>query len=132
SPGDNLAGIPENRVKLGADFNVLAKWSVGASVTTVSSVYYVGDESNQLSPIPGYTLVDLHSAYYPMRHVELFASIDNFLNRRYGTWGVLSDPTGVGAPGVPAGAVANGPGVDNRFLSPGAPFEIFGGVRIRF
>ena len=66
-----------------------------------------------------------------MHHVELFASIDNLLNRGYGTWGVLSDPTGVGAPGIPD-VGTNGPGVNNRFLSPGAPFEIFGGVRIRF
>jgi iron complex outermembrane recepter protein len=131
-PGDSLPGIPENRVKLGADFNVLAQWSVGASVNFVSSVQYVGDESNRLAPIPGYTLVGLHSAYYPARHVELFASIDNLLNRKYGTWGVLSNPTGVGAPGIAASADTNGPGVDNRFLSPGAPFEIFGGIRIRF
>ncbi len=129
--GDNLPGIPENRVKLGADLDVLPEWSVGASVNLVSSVYYVGDESNQLSPIPGYTLVDLHSSYYPVRHVELFATIDNLLNRKYGTWGVLSDPTGVGAPGIP-NVGTNGPGVNNRFLSPGAPFEIFGGIRVSF
>jgi hypothetical protein len=28
--------------------------------------------------------------------------------------------------------VTNGPGVDNRFLSPAAPFEAFCGVRITF
>jgi hypothetical protein len=28
--------------------------------------------------------------------------------------------------------VTNGPGVDNRFLSPAAPFEVFGGLRIVF
>ncbi|MBW4049939.1 MAG: TonB-dependent receptor [Proteobacteria bacterium] len=129
--GDSLPGIPANRVKLGADFTVLPKWSIGAGVNIVSSVYYVGDESNQLAPIPGYALVNLHSSYYPVHHVELFASIDNLLNRRYGTWGVLSDPTGVGAPGIPD-VGTNGPGVNNRFLSPGAPVEIFGGVRVRF
>ena len=132
SPGDNLPGIPENRWKLGADFSVLPRWSVGASINIVSSVYYVGDESNQLAPIPGYALIGLHSSYHPVRRVELFATIDNLLDRRYATWGILSDPTGVGAPGVPANAVTNGPGVNNRFESPGAPFEIFGGIRIRF
>ncbi len=132
SPGDNLPGIPENRWKLGADYSVLPRWSVGASINIVSSVHYVGDESNQLAPIPGYVLVGLHSSYHPLRRVELFATIDNLLDRRYATWGILSDPTGVGAPGIPANALTNGPGVDNRFESPGAPLEIFGGIRIRF
>jgi len=44
----------------------------------------------------------------------------------------LSDPTGVGAPGIPINAVTNGPGVNNRFLSPAAPIEAFGGVRLTF
>ena len=48
------------------------------------------------------------------------------------TWGILSDPTGINAPGVPPDGVTNGPGVNNRFLSPAAPIELFGGVRITF
>jgi len=131
-PGDRLPGIPEHRVKVGADLEVLPQWTVGATLNWVSSFYYVGDESNELGPIPGYAVVDLHSTYTPIRHVELFASIDNLLNRKYATWGILSDPTGTGAPGVPVDGLTNGPGVNNRFLSPAAPFEIFGGIRIRF
>ena len=50
----------------------------------------------------------------------------------YATWGILGDPTGIGAPGIPPDGVTNGPGVDNRFLSPAAPLEMFGGVRITF
>ena len=129
-PGDHLPGIPENRIKLGADFKIVQPWSVGASVNWVSDFYYVGDESNQLQPIPGYTVVNLHSTYQPSSHFELFLSINNLLNRKYATWGILSDPTGIGAPGVPPNGVTNGPGVDNRFLSPAPPFEIFGGLRI--
>jgi iron complex outermembrane receptor protein len=131
-PGDQLPGIPEHRLKLGADYKILPQWSAGATLNLVSSFYYVGDESNQLAPIPGYTTVNLHSSYRPVPHVEVFASINNLFNRKYATWGILSDPTGVGAPGVPANGVTNGPGVDNRFLSPAAPLEAFGGVRITF
>jgi len=132
SPGDQFPGIPENRWKLGVNLRVLPAWSIGTTVDIVSSAYYAGDESNQLAPIPGYTLVDLHSTYRPMRHVELFAMIDNLLDNHYATWGLLSDPTGVGAPGIPVNATTNGPGVNNRFLSPAAPIEIFGGLRVRF
>lgn len=46
--------------------------------------------------------------------------------------GAAGEVTGIGAPGIPPNGVTNGPGVDNRFLSPAAPFEAFGGVRITF
>jgi iron complex outermembrane receptor protein len=131
-PGDRLPGIPEHRLKLGADYKIIPEWTVGATVNVVGSVFYVGDQSNQLAPIPGYTLVNLHTAYKPVPHLEVFASINNLFNRQYSTWGILSDPTGIGAPGIPPNGVTNGPGVDNRFLSPAAPFEAFGGVRITF
>lgn len=77
-------------------------------------------------------MVNLHTSYEPVPHFEVFASINNLLNRKYGTWGILSDPTGIGGPGIPADGVTNEPGVDNRFLSPAAPFEAFGGVRLTF
>jgi iron complex outermembrane receptor protein len=131
-PGDHLPGIPDHRLKLGADYKIIPQWTVGATLNLVSSFYYVGDESNQLAPIPGYTTVNLHTTYKPVSHFEVFASINNLFNRKYATWGILSDPTGIGGPGIPPNGVTNGPGVDNRFLSPAAPFEAFGGVRITF
>jgi iron complex outermembrane receptor protein len=129
-PGNRMPGIPENRFKFGVDFKLIPQWTLGATVNVVSSAYYVGDESNQLAPIPGYTTVNLHTSYKPFAHFEVFASVNNLLDRKYATWGILSDPTGINAPGIPADGVTNGPGVDNRFLSPAAPLEVFGGVRI--
>jgi iron complex outermembrane receptor protein len=131
-PGDYLPGMPEHRLKLGLDYRVLPGWTFGLTLSVVSGFYYVGDESNQLAPIPGYQVVGLHCSYKPSTHVELFAQIANLLDRKYATWGILSDPTGVGAAGIPPDAVTNGPGVDNRFLSPAAPIEVFGGVRMNF
>jgi iron complex outermembrane receptor protein len=130
--GDHLPGIPDHRLKLGVDYRILRAWTVGTDVVFVSSFYYVGDESNQLAPIPGFTTVNLHTKYNPVPHLQVYASIHNLFNRKYATWGILGDPTGIGAPGVPVNGVTNGPGVDNRFLSPAAPFEAFGGVRISF
>jgi outer membrane receptor protein involved in Fe transport len=82
--------------------------------------------------MPSYTVVGLHTAYQMGRSMQLFAQIDNLLNSHYSTYGILSDPTGVGAPGIAADAVTNGPGVDNRFQSPAPPFAIIAGVRITF
>ncbi len=131
-PGDYLPGIPENRLKLGVDYKFLPDWTLGATLNLVTNFYYVGDESNQLAPIGGFTVVNLHTSYKPLPHFEVFGSINNLLNRKYAAWGILSDPTGVGAPGIPPDGVTNGPGVNNRFLSPAAPLEAFGGVRFSF
>jgi outer membrane receptor protein involved in Fe transport len=75
--------------------------------------------------------VGLHTSYKVARQLEFFASITNLFNTKYATWGILSDPTGIGAPGVPD-VGTNDPAANNRFLSPAAPFEAFGGVRLTF
>jgi len=131
-PGDLLPGIPRQRLKLGADFKATRSWTVGGALSVVGGFYLAGDASNQLAPIAGYHVLTLHSTYRPSANVELFGTINNVLNSKYATWGTLGDPTGVGTPGIPPGAVTNGPGVDPRFLSPAAPFELFGGIRIEF
>ncbi|HEY6578886.1 MAG TPA: TonB-dependent receptor, partial [Rhizomicrobium sp.] len=131
-PGDTLPGIPAHRVKAGADYHVTSSWLVGADIAYESGQYFYGDESNQLAPLPGYAVVNLHSRYEATDNVELFVDVVNALNANYATFGMLGDPTGVGAPGIPPDAVTNGPGVNNRFESPAAPIGAFAGVRITF
>lgn len=132
TPGDRFPGIPENRIKAGIDYKALPNWLLGVSIRYVGDSYYVGDQSNQNPPLPSYQVVGVHTSYKPTRWLEVFAHIDNLLNKKYATYGVFSDPTGIGAPGVPADGVTNGPGVDNRFTSPAYPLAAFGGVRVRF
>jgi iron complex outermembrane recepter protein len=131
-PGDKLPLIPENRLKFGADYSVSQDWSVGGSLVWVGSSYYRGDESNQNPQLPGYRVVSLRSSYHVSKQIEIFANVRNVFDAHYSTYGVYGDPTGVGAPGIPANAPSNGPGVDNRFQSPGMPRAYFGGVRISF
>ncbi|MGA3159436.1 MAG: TonB-dependent receptor, partial [Steroidobacteraceae bacterium] len=129
-PGDQLPGIPRHRLKLGTDYRFGPALNVGAELILVSTQYYFGDESNQLAPMPGYQVLNLHAMYQISPQVQLFATVDNLFNSRYSTYGILSDPTGIGAPGIPPGSTTNEPGVNNRFESPAAPFAIFGGIRI--
>lgn len=131
-PGDHLPGIPKNRIKAGADYKVLSNWSIGGTLLYVSSQFYRGDESNQNAQLPGYQVLNLHTSYQFWKQSELFLLVNNVFDHRYATYGLYSDPTGVGAPGVPAGANSNDPGVDNRFQNPAAPRSVFGGIRIRF
>jgi iron complex outermembrane recepter protein len=131
-PGNHLPGIPQNRLKMGLDYKILPNWTLGGTLIFVSSFYYFGDESNQIAPLPGYHVVNLHTSYRFNRQVELFAMINNLFDTKYANYGILSDPTGAGTPGVPADGVTNGPGVDNRFQSPAAPFAAFAGLRFSF
>lgn len=127
--GDRLPGIPAHRVKLGADYIVTGNWAIGGTVTYESAQFFRGDESNQMKPLPGFAVLGLHTTYAVTDWLSLFANIVNATDARYATFGVLGDPTGVGAPGVP-GPGSNIP-VDFRFESPAMPFSIFAGVRLR-
>jgi iron complex outermembrane recepter protein len=129
-PGNRLPLMPLSRVKLGADYSMSPQWSVGGSLVLATSSFYRGDESNQNPQLPGYHVVSLRSSYRLNQRFEIFANVQNLFDERYSTIGLFSDPTGVGAPGVPANADSNAPGVDNRFQSPGMPRSYFGGVRI--
>ena len=127
-PGNRLPGIPLNQLKAGADWRPCDKCTIGAVLTYFSDQYLRGDESNQNPPLGGYAVVNLHGSYKVTDHIEFFANISNLLDAKYATFGAYGDPTGVGAPGVPT----NGIGVDNRFLAPGAPIAVYGGVRVTF
>ncbi len=131
-PGDVLPGIPAHRIKAGADYRVTDKWVVGGDVIWQSSQYFTGDESNQMKPLPGFATVNLHSTYEAAEGVELFINLVNAFDGQHETFGILGDPTGIGAPGVPVNGVTNGPGVDNRFESPAPPISAFAGARVKF
>jgi outer membrane receptor protein involved in Fe transport len=128
--GDRLPGIPRQRVKAGFDWQLGPRWSTGATLVYVGSQFYKGDESNQAPALPGYAVLGLHAAYRPWRRAELFIAVQNLADRRYATFGIYGDPTGIGAPGIPADAQSNDPRVDNRFQSPGAPRSVFAGLRV--
>ena len=130
--GDELPLLPKTRVKLGADVKVLPAWSVGGTWSYIGPSFYRGDEDNLNSQLPGYSVASLRTSYQISKNVLVFANIQNLFDRHYSTFGILGDPTGVGAPGVPADGELGDPDVDPRFESPAMPRAYFGGVKISF
>ena len=130
--GDQLPLIPKSRVKLGADVVVLPHWSVGGTVSYIGPSFYRGDEADLNPELPGYTVASLRTSYQFGKHLQVFANIQNLFDRRYSTYGILGNPTGVGAPGVPAEGKSGDPDVDPRFQSPAMPRAYFGGLKISF
>jgi len=128
--GDELPLLAKTRVKLGADVKVLRDWSVGGTWSYIGPSFYRGDEDNLNPELPGYTVASLRTSYRISKNVQVFANIQNLFDRHYSTFGILGDPTGVGAPGVPPNGSLGDPDVDPRFQSPAMPRAYFGGVKI--
>jgi iron complex outermembrane receptor protein len=124
-PGDQLPGVPQNRLKVNADYAVSDNWKLGANLIYTSNQFFFGDASNQNPKLPGYWFLDLHSSYQITQNVELFAIIHNVFNNNSATFGILGDVTKTPLPGV-----ANPS--DPRFVTIAAPVSVFGGVRVRF
>jgi iron complex outermembrane receptor protein len=125
APGNQLPGVPQNRLKVNADYAVTDNWKLGGNLIYTSSQFFFGDESNQNPKLPGYWVVQLHSSYQVTNNVELFAIIQNLFNNNYATFGIFGDVTKTPLPGVPNPS-------DPRFVTLAAPVAAFGGLRITF
>jgi iron complex outermembrane receptor protein len=124
-PGDQLPGVPRNRLKVNIDYAATDKWKLGGNLIYTSSQFFFGDASNQNPKLPGYWVAELHSSYRITENVELFAIIQNLFNDQYATFGVFGDVTKTPLPGAPNPS-------DPRFITVGAPLAVFGGLRVKF
>lgn len=126
TPGDHISSIPRRRVKLGLDYDLTDKWTLGADMLAVSSQYYGGDESNQNPPLPGYVTFNLHTSYQVTRTLQVYGLIDNLFDRRYYTFATFFDNSSyVGNPAFPNLT-------DTRTLTPGKPFAAYLGAKLDF
>jgi iron complex outermembrane receptor protein len=120
--GDKMPGIPQNQFKFGADWRVTPSLSAGFTTVCMGPQYYRGDEANLNGQLPGYQVVNVHASYELTKRVTAFAGIDNIFNAHYYTFGEYGDPD------VSSSSVST----DNRFVSPSAPVEFSGGLRVKF
>lgn len=150
SPGNQIPQIPQHLLKLFADYHPMRKLSIDTDFNLISSSYVRGNENNQHQPdgvyylgsgkSPGYGVVNLGTRYKLSSHFELFAQINNLLNRHYYTAGQLAttpyDDNGNFTP-RPLGSInfdgeTAYPVRNSTFLAPGAPITVFGGLKVAF
>ena len=124
APGDRLPGIPRHSFKAGARQEITRAWEVTLETIVASSRIFVGDEGNDQRELEGYGIVNFRTRYRLNRGVELFARINNLLDARYATAGVLAE--------IELYLHEAPNASDPRFVGPGAPRSAFGGVRVRF
>ena len=93
SRGDRMPSIPRHSLKLRAEVNVTAAWSLAGNVQVTGKVHARGDENNldTNGQVPGYALLNLDTRYQVSRNVQLFARANNVFDRRYANFGVLGD-----------------------------------------
>ncbi|HEX3884398.1 MAG TPA: TonB-dependent receptor [Stellaceae bacterium] len=124
-PGDRLPGIPQNVLKLGADYKITDAWTIGGAALAENGQYLFGDEANLTPKSPPYFVLNLHSSYQVSKNFQVFAKIDNAFNAQYYTYGTFAPTSAV--------PIAQAPGATNpRAFSPAAPIGALVGVRITF
>jgi outer membrane receptor protein involved in Fe transport len=126
-PGNQIPGIPRNRIKAGFDYSVTDAFKVGGDALYVSSQYYVGDESNQFPKLPGYAVFNLHASYQINKTFQIYARADNIFDNRYATYGTFFDTTAV--PNFANGGAAF---TDPRSVSPARPRAFYAGLKATF
>ena len=114
-----ISGLPQNTMKVGADYAFTPQFSAGCDIVYNSSQYLRGDEANLLAPIGGFTIFNLRAMYRIGTHVSTYVRIENVFNRRYDDFGVVGDASTV----LPQ---FTGP----RLLSPGAPRAAWVGLSV--
>jgi outer membrane receptor protein involved in Fe transport len=130
--GDRLPGIPAQSLKTHVDWAFHDGAWIALTLFAASSQYAVGDENNadRHGKVPGYFVVNLDAQYALTPRVTLFAGIDNLLDRRYASFGIVGENVFTG-PGRTFGPAAGIAPVPEQFRAPGAPRSVFAGVRVR-
>jgi iron complex outermembrane recepter protein len=125
--GSRMPGIPRQLFKLRVEFGSESTGSFGVSLRCASAIFARGDENNRDANgmVPGFAVLDVHGRWRLGPGTEAFAFVDNALDKRYASAGLLGRNffTGPGHSFAPEDAAAE------QFRGMGAPFGAWIGVR---
>jgi outer membrane receptor protein involved in Fe transport len=126
-PGNQIPAIPRHRIKASIDYSITDALKVGGDALYVSSQYFVGDESNQASKLPGYVVFNLRASYQIDKTFQIYGRINNIFDNRYATYGTFFDTSAI--PNFANGGAAF---TDPRSLSPAQPRAFYAGLKATF
>ena len=128
--------MPQHKINAKATYSFNKDINVSLGALGATGVYLRGDESNQLNKTSPYLIFNLETKYEPTKDIAVFARLDNLLNSKYETMGVLGEASSseVNVPIMELGDTGSGEtavgALDPNFLSPGQPFSFFIGTSI--
>ncbi len=123
-PGNRIPSVPRNRVKFGVDYAVTDAFKVGGDALFVASQYFAGDESNQATRLPGYSVFNVHASYQINKTYQLYGRIDNILDNRYSTFGTFFERDDI--PNFTNGGAEF---TDARTVNPARPRAFYAGLK---
>jgi outer membrane receptor protein involved in Fe transport len=137
TPGMRLPGLPLNTLKLNLNWQATNQLNLGAGVQYSSSIVTQGNEDGNIgtedestamdASIKGYTLLNLKASYQAQKGLTLFAKINNVLDTRYETYGMIGENNFK----VDGGKDATEQTL-SKFVAPGAPRSYLVGLRYQF
>ncbi len=129
-PGNRIAGIPKHSLKLRMEYDAHPRWSITGNVLHTSGTYARGDEINgdARGKVPGYTVVNLDTRFRLTDKLEIFANINNLLDRQYSNFGILDRNAFTG----PDRSFDNANATGEQFRGYGAPRGVWAGLRLRW
>jgi outer membrane receptor protein involved in Fe transport len=140
TPGTRMAGLPMNTLKLHLDWRVNDKLSLGASTISTSKLITQGNEDGLIgiddesvsadASTKGYTLLNLSASYKAEKGLEFFGKINNALNKRYETYGLIA-ANNFALDGSTLNGTA-GEQTISKFVAPGATRSLLVGMRYKF
>jgi outer membrane receptor protein involved in Fe transport len=142
TPGTRMAGLPMNTLKLHLDWRANEKLSLGASTVSTSRLITQGNEDglvgidDDASPASadastkGYTLLNLSATYKAEKGLEFYGKINNALNKRYETYGLIA-ANNFALDGSTLNDTS-GEQTVAKFVAPGATRSLLLGMRYKF
>jgi iron complex outermembrane recepter protein len=117
--GSTIPMVPTHRVSAGIDFRIMPWLTAWTSVDYVGSQHLRGDEENVERLLPGYVVV--HAGLRAQwKKLSAFLTVHNLLDDEHEVFGTFARNAKL--PDAPV----------ERFLTPGAPLNVVGGLSYRF
>jgi len=144
SPGDRIPQTPQHVLKVFADYKPLRKLLIDFNLIAASGSYARGNENNQHKPdgvyylgagtSPAYAVANLGVHYTFSPKLQIFAQMNNLSDNHYYTAAQLNttpyDNSGRFTPRPFPAVDGEYPLRHTTFLAPGAPFTLYGGLRV--